>query len=74
MLVKEAIELLQENLDPEGEIIFAYWTHEDYFDHLDEKEWHALCAAEDEINWSFAWESIQFVADNMNSEEEVTNE
>jgi len=74
MKVKDAIELLQGLDNPDEEIIFAYWNNEDQFSHLDDKEWEDLCAIEDEINWSFAWESIQFVVDNHLEETEETEE
>ncbi len=67
MEVKTAIEYLQ-RMNPEDEIIIAWWVKEDFFDHeptlrmeISKKEWEDIVHIGDDMDWSLTHESLKEV-------------
>ena len=58
MKVKDIIKNLQ-HLDPESEIIHAWWDHDAFPDVADEDWSYAVGRVDDRMDWSQAQEDIQ---------------
>jgi hypothetical protein len=66
--VKDAIAQLQKYLDPEDDIILAWWA-QDMFDEVHEDEWPAVAQhIEDRMDWSYAHDTMVQMANDWQND------
>ena len=74
MLVEEAIELLKKHQKPGDEIVFAYWELAAFTDcgwEISDELWSDVCAADHQINWCTAHESIGYFIEELMEEDDA---
>lgn len=56
MKIKDAIKQLKA-LNPEDDIVFAYWER-DMFEDMKQEDWEDFCCRADDMDWSQCHDSI----------------